>query len=61
MNPEVLKSNYYLGIDRYNMLGIEARHEPFPYLGDKDAKTAYMKGINDARERSTDPWARGEE
>lgn len=61
MSPAVLESNYRLGVDRYNMHGIEARHLPYPYLFDRDAKSAYMKGIKDARERSTDPWARGDE
>lgn len=47
--PEpVRRSNYYLGVDRYNAHGLEARHMPYPYLWCVEAKTAYLTGCKDA-------------
>ena len=59
--PEsVQRSNYFLGIDRFNVHGVEARHMEYPYLWCRQAKTAYMRGFKDAFERCEDPHGRGE-
>jgi len=59
--PEsVQRSNYLLGIDRFNVYGVEGRHMEYPYLWCKQAKAAYMRGFKAAFERSTDETGRGE-
>lgn len=47
--PEsIQRANYYLGVDRYNQHGLEARMMAYPYLWCQKAKTAYMTGCKDA-------------
>lgn len=59
--PEaVQRSNYRLGRDRFNILGVEARHLPYPYLWCRQAKSAYMRGFKDAFNDSEDREGRGE-
>lgn len=56
----VQRSNYWLGRDRFNVHGIEARHMPYPYLWCRQAKSAYMRGFKDAFNDSEDREGRGE-
>lgn len=43
-----MEANYWLGVDRRNAYGIEARLMDYPGAGNFHYKTAYMQGIRDA-------------